>query len=185
MELSIRISSEEATFDDIIALVDPVTDRYIIGLEQANSRHFQCYIRYIAEDDLKYSKLRYRFKSAGYTGNASISITKMRNTNLMIYVLKDGNFQYKGFTEEEIQTLSEQSYDKPKSFKELKREVDQYYLETRDHTGWLRKRIQLLIDNHIGYNRVKLIQEFKTLEMESNPKSIELEIINFFNLVDK
>lgn len=182
MELSLRISSETATFDDIIALVDPVTDRYIISLEQANSRHFQCYIRYIGEDDLKYSKLRYIFKQAGYTGNGSISITRMRNANLMIYVLKEGNFQYKGFTEAEIMELQEQSYEKPKSVKDQKKEIDQYYLDTLDHTGWLRKRICLLMEHNMGYNRVKLQQEFKTLEMKAFPAEMESEILKFFNL---
>lgn len=185
MELSLRISSETATFEDIIALVDPVCDRYIISLEHANSRHFQCYIRYIGEDDLKYSKLRYKFKQAGYSGNGSISITKMRNSNLMIYVLKEGNFQYKGFTQEEIQELQEQSYEKPKSYKDRKLEINKYYLDTKDHTGWLRQRIHLLIEYDMGYNRVKLLQEFKTLEMQAFPNEIEAEIINFFNIYDK
>lgn len=180
MELSLRITSETATFEDIIAIVDPVCDRYIISLEQANSRHYQCYVRYIGEDDLKYSKLRYRFKQAGYSGNGSISITKMRNSNLMIYVLKEGNFQYKGFTQEEIHELQEQSYEKPKSYKEKKKEIDNRFKEEYDEIQWWHARVDLFAEYDMGYNKIKLRQEYELLTIQMFPAAREKAINEFF-----
>lgn len=186
MELSIRITSEIASFEDIIAIIDPVTDRYIIALENATSRHFQCYVSYIGEDDLKYSKLRYRFKTNGYSGNAQLSITKMRNKNLMVYVLKDGDYRTKGFSPEEIATLAEQSYEKPQSYKAEKKQIDQQWMTSQSPSNdnfkydWLESRIALCIKYDMGYDRYKLQKEFKTLWFARYPEEILTECKEFF-----
>lgn len=187
MELSLRLSTDDLEFDDVIELIDPLCDRYIIALEYAQSRHFQCYMRYIQDDDLKYSKLRYMFKSKGFVGNGKISITKMRGDNLMVYCLKDGEYKYKGFTEEEIQELSSKAYEKPMSYKARKKQIneDWFYsekpLSMEEKTAWLTSRIQLCIEFDMGYNRRKLKEDFDTLLFSRFPDQISLECEKFFS----
>lgn len=166
MELSIRVTSETATHEDIMKILDPVTDRYIIGLEHANSRHFQCYARYVKPDDLKYSKLRYIFKKEGYAGNSKLSLTKMKKDSLMVYVTKDGDIRYKGFTPEEIADLSARSYDRPVSYKARKTELNKLFLSgEKSLQSYITARIDLTIEFEMGFNERRLREEIDTLRM--------------------
>lgn len=177
MELSLRVTSDSATHDDIIKIIDEVTDKYIISLEYANSRHFQCYINYIGKDDLKYSNLRYLFKKAGFKGNKDLSITKMRSKNLQIYVLKEGDYVYKGFTSGEIAELASQAYEKPMSYKDKKKEVSLLYLSGKiNEEQCVRKLIQLLCEFEMEYHRHKVVGYVKMLLMKKSEKHLEAEI---------
>jgi len=180
MELSIRLTSPTATFEEIREIFDPISDKYIIALENANSRHFQCYVNYIQLDDLKNSKLRYLLKSLGYKGNEKLSITKKKSDNLCSYVLKDGNYIYKGFTDEQIKDLVEKSYEKPVSYKKQKQILLQTYLDDKiKQDELIIGLIQLTTRFEGNYNRTTLIQYVNMAKMKKHPKLIlkELETI--------
>lgn len=129
MELSIRFTTDISmqTYEQFL---DPISEKYIIGLEHEDTnRHFQTYIKLNYEDNQKLNKLRYLFKKTFNPDKTNICIQIMKNENLKTYCTKEGNFKYKGFTDQEIKEISEKSYIKEKcTYQEYKRQLEQMYM---------------------------------------------------------
>lgn len=160
MEWSIRITTMKYQFDDIKSVFDPICSKYIIALEnESSNRHFQCYIKLIKEDDAKGNAIRYAVKKWDPTmkGNQHISITKMKKETLMVYVTKDGNYIYKGFTEEDIKTLAGQSYKKKKTFMQESKDLENAYLAGEIRLKDISRRyIDIHIRHCVNFNKFKI-----------------------------
>lgn len=187
MELSIRVTTPDLSHNDIKEIIDPVSDKYIISLEHAKSRHFQCYINYIDKDDSKQSKLRYRFKKQGLTGNKLLSITQQKSDNLKVYVLKEGDYIYKGFTDDQIKNLQAQSYEKKLPYKTAKRLLlDNYNMDIKiTTTKLLGQLLGLQIKHRIPYNKERIIQTARSAEMLRDTNEVEKEFRDIIKIYNK
>jgi hypothetical protein len=153
MELSIRVTTDKS-FEDILGLLDKFSDKYIVGLEnEQTNRHFQCYVQLKISDDSRLSKVRYIIKKEfpELYGNKSISISKMRDDNLKIYVCKEGNIRYRGFSALEIDHYKTQSYTQPEHnniTKTISRIQDDFY----EGQISLHQAIDSYIEAHIKFD---------------------------------
>lgn len=174
MELSIRITCDTITKAELAELIDPLCDRYIISEETAANRHFHIYLRYLYEDAPRYSKLRYIFTKAGYKGNEKISITKQKTENLQSYVVKDGDYIYKGYTEDEIEEIRNKSYKKPKGYKQEKADIANAFVNGEINTEEMYEQLILLACKwNIEFYEHKTIAFMRTQIFKRDPNSIK------------
>lgn len=131
MEVSIRITSDDISHSELKEFLDPLTNKYIIGLEQEESnRHFQIYAELKVKESSRLDNLRYAIKKRfpEVKGNGKFSISVKRTDQLKIYVCKEGKIIYKGFTPEEIEVFRSMSYNKPISFSEKIKKLEESFL---------------------------------------------------------
>lgn len=184
MELSLRITHPDYCIKKLSELLDPICDRYIIAVEHAKQRHFQCYISYIQDDDFKNSKLRYLIQKTFGKGNKHFSISKQKNDNLKIYCLKESNeVLTKGFTDQEITDLKDQSYEKPTSYSEKKKLLGERYIKDEINGYTLsRELLNLIIEHRIAYNKNKIKDWINTLNMAKDTTYYQQQLIELQEL---
>lgn len=178
-DLHIRITCDKATKDSLASLITEMCDRYIICEEHAEHRHFHIYMRYLYQDAPRWDKLRYALKKEGYFGKGKLSISQRRTSNLESYVVKEGDYIYKGFTPEEITEFAENAYEKPKSYKVQKTEIaDAFQKGEITKEQFVTSLIMLMCEFNVEYYRHKLVAYVKTQQMKKHPRYMDTEIMH-------
>lgn len=183
MEISLRLTTDDLKYEDLENVFGSITQKYIIALEHPDSnRHFQCYLHMKDDfrEDNKMSKIRYLIKKSfpQCSGPGKQSVTRMKNDNLKVYVLKeDNNARYKGFTEEEIKGLREQSYEKDLPYKELLKKLEEdFFLGLISNSDLVTQYIQLRIRFGLLYNRLKAKDWYQTQLLKRFPEKLLTEV---------
>lgn len=98
------------TMDTLENLVTLYCGAYIIGYEDAKSPHYHVLVLQCNPDNIleAYKKMYPVAKGNKYFSKSSVK--SLRKT--VKYCLKDGNFRYKGFSEEEINLMFKKSHQK-------------------------------------------------------------------------
>lgn len=172
---------EHEKIDEVIAmLAEYKIDKYIVGLEQVdngthvatNGQHMH-FVLHVEPKIYKnwYYTLKNRYNLSGKNGKTGRYIGFMNNKKvrdqerLMAYSCKDDNVRWKGFEDDEIKKLFEQSFQKEETvFQALMK-----HLETQRYE---------YIDGHaIDITKIEL--EILTYHMESGIKICKSKLRNY------
>lgn len=155
-------------------------EKFIISKEEANNPHF--HITYHMEVPVtskrlekEYIKIYWQkvFKTL-LVGNKLIATSQIQNMEQSIkYTLKDGNYKYKGYTEEYIQQMFKKSYKKTKNkdnvLKEMKIKISEEYLEGRLSFHELKqKTLELYTEYRKPIYMAHLTAHFRSLLFQRN-----------------
>lgn len=154
----------QSDLDKIKKFIETITKKYIICDELT---HYHCYAvtQMVKKEIVREVKNKLQLK-----GNEQFSVIKVKNKNQMKkYILKDGNYIYKGFSENEIEILRKLSFKKgiDKFQTQLETLEQQFYEKQIGFSKFGELYVQLKIDygqklygNHIKayLNRVRMKQ---------------------------
>lgn len=160
----------KSELENIIDFIETsITKKYIICDELT---HYHC----LAETQMSKKEIvRVIKEKLNLKGNADFSVIKAKSKQqLKKYILKDGNYKYKGFTDEEIKLLRKQSFKKGIDKLQIVLEgyEIEYYNGDISFTQFGERYIQLKIEynQNIHGNHVKAY--LTKIKMKKNPDCI-------------
>lgn len=180
-EFHIRIHPNiETDLQSAFEFFDPLTEKMLISFETAydKRKHFHVYI----ETEKTVTELRDLIKPKfNVSGNKGYSIKEPNNTNsLKSYVLKDGDFLHKGFTQRELKTCKQMSYKKVDAkFVEILQNIEKKYYENRsphpyDIDEYLRAYLKLKSDHGQLPNKNREASHCQRLIIKKHPDLFEM-----------
>lgn len=115
MDITIRLDVlHDADAEQLRKYLDKYT-KYLVYEEIADitkKKHYQGIMHVNDEKEFNACKVRFTTMFPNHKGSKK-SMSKVRSKNYEVYITKDGKlFERKGYTDEEIQALQEQSYKK-------------------------------------------------------------------------
>lgn len=119
MEVAVKLFTDTISLADFVDVVDPITDKYVIGVENPlSNRHFQGYLFLNIKDDSRFNKVRTEINKLPFPkSKGKLSVVAKRKNTLPSYCLKDGEYTTKGLTDEEVNELRSKSFKKKLGFK--------------------------------------------------------------------
>lgn len=144
-------SKEAVSLDDIVPILEELSNSYVVSYEEASRPHFHFYM----ESDFSPERLRYRLKSR-LTGQIYISGKDVEDkVRTIAYTIKDGNYRLKNIDVNTFLMAKQQSHPKETFDKEIKELYEGTY-ETED-------LVDKIVDLYIKYNRKIYIQHIQSL----------------------
>lgn len=154
--------------------------KIIVAEEMATHRHFHIFGLYIGEigNGHNWARPIKRYLNQTFTiEGTQFSVSKARTDNAAPYTLKDGNFCYAGYTNEEIEQWKSESYEKPISYKERKRIIAEKYVNYEINTEqFLTQQIHLMCEFNVAYNRTNFKAYARTQIFKRDPSKINDEV---------
>lgn len=170
-EIAFRLTTS-MELDEFRKKLDSISSKYIIGLEhEETNRHFQCFA-ILDYEDKSLDKTRYKVKKLYDIKDKSTYYLKLvKKDTYKTYCLKEGNYIYKGYTEEEIKILFEQSYEKPTSFKGFKKQLQEKYMKDDfNEEDVITQLIDAYIEWEIDFDNNAIYRFMTRLKLTKNPE---------------
>lgn len=182
--LQIRIDVTSDIKENVLEVFRQNPERYpkvLIGFEDpapaGSNMHLHCFV--LSSDvNLKNRKQNARNLLKKHqilqTGNGAYSISKTYTeefSKIGVYAVKDGNFCYYGFTQEEIKSYVEQSYKKSTktaSYNDELKEIFQNYQSDENYD--IEMLAHSLMKLYIKYDKMKSTNQFETVLLSQKLK---------------
>lgn len=186
MDIGFRITHDTLEIQHVLNEMDQLFTKLIVAIENEDTnRHIQAFGTYIGPTN-KGKNWAVPFKTIlKRTFNIQgpqFSTALRKSENAESYHLKQGQYIYKGYTEEEIAKWEALSYIKPLSYKARKQEISEQYLNgTLTEYQTIDKLLELITEYNVEYYENKLVAYMKMLQMKKNPTLRKLESQNVKN----
>ena len=169
----LRLTTDQE-FDVIEAFVRRYTNKYIISSEVG---HYHCYI--VTKTTRKDLRLDVN-EHLALKGNGQFSIADVRKPQQMKkYILKDGYYRYKGFSDAEIEKLKKTSHKKGMSkYAESLTALEDDYLTsdcmyTSSINSFMRSVVELQLSYGMKPNYGRLSSYLRYIKMKKNARYID------------
>lgn len=170
--------TDQTTKEIIASGLNNFSDRYVVAEERSSSNvlHFHCLIECSIPHGIKEQKKFYSVAKRSLSlPKGGFSTSPMKSTDLLTYVLKDGDFISKGFDTTQLKIAQKKSYVKydKKAFAMKQHDLEDRFLTDRlSKQMFMEAFIRLKVDHKQIICKTYLVKYFTMLIMKKNPANI-------------
>ncbi len=176
MALHLRITTSDYTTEQVENFVKTLSEKYIVAHEKKPYSHYHCHFEYNVDKFTQYARRKLGKSIAEHfdiKGNKQYSLTIDKGKS-SIYTLKEGNFVYLGYTEDEIKILQEQSTSK-ESYTDGLKDINEEYLGNPDKTfsDYTNEYVSYMLKHNKNISKFRLESIFTTKYLQKESHNVK------------
>lgn len=150
--LHLRITTDNNK-EWVETIIRAISHKWIISMENNGKQHYHSAFY----TNLSTKQIKEKLNDFGLSGNKSFSLTMVKdNKAVRKYIVKDGDFWYHGFQQQEITDAYQLSFKKNGFKISLEELEDEYLLSNMSHELFGYKYIQLKATHNFSLNRSQI-----------------------------